>query len=311
MSNLDQELFGTTSDSDESGSEDQGSVDWEEEADDDDDDETDPIFQSIMNSTPLEDENDHDPVLNVVSITPRHEPHPYIPGLTLHANILTDEDQARLMAQITEKNFFKGGQQNQAMCFGKRDLAWLDWLVGRMTEGGVLDERFCEGIDSAGGVWTHRQPLFDQSIMNLYYPGNGIKPHVDLARFEDGIVIISLLAAINMDFYPARVPMSADDPPEGRPPLDIQSSIDPTSHTHQQRKPSFTVRLQPGSIISMQGPARYAWEHGIQETTQDEVKGELIQRKIRVSVTLRKMRTGAWRVGTPGTVENGVADRRD
>ena len=30
----------------------------------------------------------------------------------------------------------------------------------------------------------NRVPLFDQIIVNLYRPGDGIMPHVDLLRFE-------------------------------------------------------------------------------------------------------------------------------
>jgi hypothetical protein len=103
-----------------------------------------------------------------------------------------------------------------------------------------------------------------------------------------------------MDFYPALNPMSPNDPPEGA--THARLSVG------ENRKPSFTVRLEPGSIISMQGPARYEWEHGIQEAMQDQVNDEWILRKIRVSVTLRKMRTSAWEVG-PAALENGVADR--
>ncbi|KAF9986259.1 Alpha-(1,3)-fucosyltransferase 11 [Modicella reniformis] len=253
--------------------------------------ETDLIFQSIMGSD-YDDTSDNgdDHLLSNPHIhathtpQPRHEPHPHIPGFCLHTHVLSDADENKLMTQITERNFFKAGQQNQAMCFGKRDLAWLEWLEERMIEKGVLVEPYCHS------EWSSRRPLFDQSIMNLYYPGNGIKPHVDLARFEDGIVIISLLSAINMDFYPALNPMSPNDPPQGHTPT--PSSVD------ESRNPSFTVRLEPGSIISMQGSARYEWEHGIQETTQDLVNGEWIQRKIRVSVTLRKMRMSAWEVGS-------------
>ncbi|KAG0054067.1 hypothetical protein BGZ89_002748 [Linnemannia elongata] len=157
--------------------------------------------------------------------------------------------------------------------------------------------------DSEFGMNTHQA-----SIMNLYYPGNGIKPHVDLARFEDGIIIISLLSAINMDFYKAPSPMTPNDPPEGtNPPI-------PPPLPSKEREPDFTVRLEPGSILTIQGKARYEWEHGIQETMEDVVEGgETIKRKIRVSITLRKMRGSAWEVGGPGDggsgTVNGVADR--
>ncbi|KAG0225248.1 hypothetical protein BGX31_007692 [Mortierella sp. GBA43] len=165
------------------------------------------------------------------------------------------------------------------MCFGERDLGWLGWLVERMVGTGVLQEPY----------WTCREPQFDQGILNLYYPGSGIKPHVDLARFEDGIVVISLLSSINMDFYPAMSPMTPNDPPEG-PTRDLCSAGD-------NREPTFTLRLEPGSILTMQGSARYEWEHGIKEVMDDMVNGEWVQRKIRVSITLRKMRKSAWQVG--------------
>lgn len=43
-------------------------------------------------------------------------------------------------------------------------------------------------------------PLFDQLIVNRYQPGEGITPHIDLARFEDGIAIVSLGSAAVMQF---------------------------------------------------------------------------------------------------------------
>ncbi|KAF9435664.1 hypothetical protein BGZ76_005777 [Entomortierella beljakovae] len=262
--------------------------------------EDDPLFHDIMSSNEEGTERQNlvdqfDP--NVKVYSPRHDQHSHIPGLCLHTHVLSNDDQARLMALITEKNFFKAGQQNQAMCFGKRDLKWLDWLEERMFMTGVLKQPYCDD------QWTKRSPLFDQSIMNLYFPGDGIKPHVDLARFEDGIVVISLLSAINMDFYPALNPMKPDDPPSGnintksRAPREMSRDIIEESSSHQ-RVPSYTIRLEPGSIITIQGSARYEWEHGIQESMQDLVRGEeCVKRKIRVSITLRKMRDSAWTVG--------------
>ena len=45
-----------------------------------------------------------------------------------------------------------------------------------------------------------RQPLFDQLIANKYEPGEGLKPHVDLMRFQDGIAIVSLQASAVLSF---------------------------------------------------------------------------------------------------------------
>ncbi|KAF9026594.1 hypothetical protein CPC16_000871 [Podila verticillata] len=293
MDSLEKELFGSDTESLDSRS-DHGHDRHEDDLDLDDLVDTnleseDPLFQSIMEST-----DDHDASFIASELLPQHTPHPHISGLCLHTHVLSHEDQSRLMQAIIAKNFFKGGEQNQAMCFGLRDLAWLDWLEALLKTSGTLSEPFCQRD------WTAREPLFDQSIMNLYHPGNGIKPHVDLARFEDGIIIVSLLNAITMDFYPALHTMTATDPVDGG-----TNPYTQTSTTH--REPAYSVRLEPGSIITMQGPARYEWEHGIQETTRDLVRDEWINRKIRVSITLRKMRPQAWEVG-PAT-QNGVADR--
>ena len=102
---------------------------------------------------------------------------------------------------------------------------------------------------------------------------------------------MSLLSAINMDFYRALSPMSPQDPPEG--------GCQPYGNNALERRPDYTVRLEPGSVITMDGPSRYEWEHGIKEVSEDLVNGERIRRKIRVSITLRKMRLAAWNVG-PG-----------
>ncbi|KAF9907995.1 hypothetical protein EC991_010343 [Linnemannia zychae] len=244
MNDLDKELFGSIDSDSDSDSGQEVNLDMHHSGMDldlDDKDAFDPIFQSIMNSheeglgekeeplhrsLPVQQSSEDSSIISkALTITdsninrnhsvqqqhpslPNHLPHKHVPDLCLHTNVLSDKDQAKLMAQITEKNFFKAGQQNQAMCFGQRDLAWLNWLIherlllaSQETDAGVLKEPYCSSS------WTTRIPLFDQSIMNLYFPGNGIKPHVDLARFEDGIVIISLLSAINMDFYKAQTPI--------------------------------------------------------------------------------------------------------
>ncbi|KAF9280630.1 hypothetical protein BGZ68_007112 [Mortierella alpina] len=258
--------------------------DFEEEGQE----EVDPIFDSIMacaEDDAVADERALTGHEVLHTETPQHNLHPQIPGLCLHTNVLSHGDQSRLMAQITEFNLFKGGQQNQAMRYGRRDLAWIAWLEEQLKQNGVFSEPFCRSD------WTSRTPLFDQSIMNLYRPGDGIKPHVDLARFEDGIVVVSLLSAINMDFYRALSPMSPQDPPEG--------AYQPYVSNEPPRQPDYTVRLEPGSVITMEGPSRYEWEHGIQEALEDLVSGERIKRKIRVSITLRRMRLAAWNVG-PG-----------
>ncbi|GLC45600.1 hypothetical protein PLESTB_001784200 [Pleodorina starrii] len=80
------------------------------------------------------------------------------------------------------------GLPNQAMFFG--DLpAWAQQLTELLPLGELLPP------DLAA-----RRPSFDQAIVNLYRPGEGICSHVDLARFQDGIVSVSIGGPIVMHF---------------------------------------------------------------------------------------------------------------
>ena len=71
---------------------------------------------------------------------------------------------------------------------------------------------------------AQRRPLFDQLIVNLYQPGEGLKPHVDLLRFQDGIAIVSLQSSAILAFT------------RGEEVVD--------------------VRLDPGDLLLLEGEAR-------------------------------------------------------
>lgn len=137
-----------------------------------------------------------------------------------------------------------------------------------------------------------RDVVFDESkprqcILNLYHPGQGISPHVDLVdRYEDAIVGVSLVSSTVMDLIPV-------------------------DH-HRRRRPRYAVRLKPGDVYVLSGEARYDYLHGIAYRTQDvvvddddddEQKGEttektrVVTRGIRMSITLRRMRPGADVIG--------------
>ncbi|GLI69371.1 hypothetical protein VaNZ11_013964 [Volvox africanus] len=80
------------------------------------------------------------------------------------------------------------GLPNQALFFG--DLPpWALHLISLLPLGDLLPP------DLAA-----REPSFDQAIVNLYRPGEGITPHVDLARFQDGIVGVSIGGPVVMHF---------------------------------------------------------------------------------------------------------------
>lgn len=113
-----------------------------------------------------------------------------------------------------------------------------------------------------------REPQFDQLIANMYQPGEGICPHVDLMRFEDGIAIVSLESSCVMHF--SRVEnktCKTQDPPHKVP-----------------------VLLTPGCLILMWGEARYLWKHEINRKPGFQIwENQEIDQKRRISVTLRKL----------------------
>lgn len=161
---------------------------------------------------------------------------------------------------------------NQAMRFG--DLPF--WAVelsdhiheavgDRETYIGMLDLDSEACILPSQLLW--RDPFFDQLIVNVYQPGEGICAHVDLMRFEDGIAILSLESPCVMHFSPVQ-----KDVEEVPPPMKIP------------------VYLEPGSLVIMWGDARYSWKHEINRKPGFQVwKGRDIEQKRRTSITLRKL----------------------
>ena len=98
----------------------------------------------------------------------------------------------------------------------------------------------------------------NQLTINEYVPGQGIGSHVDTeTAFADGLLIVNLNSGIVMEFRNVK---------EGTRKL---------------------VYLPSRSLILLSEDARYKWEHMIVSRTTDTVDGEVIPRKLRVSLTLR------------------------
>ncbi|GAA5984791.1 hypothetical protein JCM5350_004240 [Sporobolomyces pararoseus] len=133
-----------------------------------------------------------------------------------------------------------------------------------------------------------RDIIFDetkprQCILNLYHPGQGISPHVDLpSRYEDGIVGISLLSSTVMEFTPV--------------------AREGTDNQETESNSKFAVRLKPGSVYVLSGEARYDYKHGIPYREEDIVMDRdgnetRIRRGVRMSITFRRMKEGAEIIG--------------
>ncbi|KAJ3205356.1 hypothetical protein HDU82_005253 [Entophlyctis luteolus] len=171
--------------------------------------------------------------------------HPQINGLRFVADAVPESVAERLLPRLRTMFDLTTGA-NQSMAFGE-----LPTFVGPLLP--IAHALLPPGL-------SKREPAFDQMIANHYHRGEGIVPHVDLARFEDGVVIFSFQSAAVMDF--AR------------------------GNTWIQ------VLLEPGSCVCLSGEARYEWTHGIAERDQDIVErdGRTIERGERISVTLRRLK---------------------
>jgi alkylated DNA repair dioxygenase AlkB len=99
---------------------------------------------------------------------------------------------------------------------------------------------------------------FDQCIVNNYYPGQGITPHIDHSAFGPVIGCFTFCSGGNMRFS-----MTGHNP-------------------HQ-------IYTTSGSLYIMSDDARYKWKHEMPCSKSDIVNGEEIQRGRRISVTFRKV----------------------
>lgn len=155
---------------------------------------------------------------------------------------------------------------------------------------------------------SHRQPNFDQMIINAYEPGEGISSHVDLLKFEDGIAIVSLGSPATMSFTTAdtvanSVADSAANSVSDLVPLTKESTSceakSDKSWVNRQRSHNASaphdsspveslqqhIHLQAGDVLLLHGEARYTWKHGIAFNQPCSLRSS----ERRVSITLRKL----------------------
>ncbi|MFD4137814.1 alpha-ketoglutarate-dependent dioxygenase AlkB [Streptomyces sp. NPDC058572] len=104
----------------------------------------------------------------------------------------------------------------------------------------------------------------DQVIVNEYEPGQGISAHLDCVPcFGPVVAAITLGSGCVMDF------------------------------SHKASGARVPVRLAPGSLCVMTGPARYDWRHAIAARKSDPGPAGRVPRGRRVSVTFRTVLTAA------------------
>lgn len=109
-------------------------------------------------------------------------------------------------------------------------------------------------------VEKHIDTVPDQLIINEYEPGQGIANHIDCEPcFGDTVISISLGSSCVMDFINVRT------------------------------KQKIEVMLESGSLVVLTGEARHKWTHGIAQRKIDNFNGLKTDRKLRISMTFRKV----------------------
>ncbi|KAJ3407852.1 hypothetical protein HDV05_005244 [Chytridiales sp. JEL 0842] len=132
------------------------------------------------------------------------ERHPIVKGLIISRNALPIDLQNAILMEINKHNLFNvANGENQAMRFGTLPeyVEPIIHIGSHLLPNHLLKERRLQQ-DSINDSKQTATSLFDQMIANYYNPGEGIKDHIDLHRFEDGIIIASFLSSIVMEFYP-------------------------------------------------------------------------------------------------------------
>ena len=207
-----------------------------------------------------------------------------------------DESNAAEEEAASEDGKDQRRRRNQAMRFGRKHLpTWaleladaIAHLAARPTGDGddrtdtIFPQEVLARADTKRGV-------FDQMIVNNYVPGDGLKPHVDLAAFADGVAVVSLQSAVVMDMYPPMVCGGGGG---------------------MEYETSYPVWLAPGDVLFLSGDARWRWRHGIAKRRNDPPRGwspiansssggAWVERGFRTSVTLRAMREDGHELKVP------------
>lgn len=180
-----------------------------------------------------------------------------IPGLTYLADIITPDDEKRLISIIDEHPWITD-LKRRVQHYGYR----YDYRARRVEPTmylGALPE-WAQAVAEKlhADHWIEVVP--DQLIINEYHPGQGIARHVDcIPCFGDVILSLSLGSACVMTF------------------------------TELKTKIEIPVLLEPRSLVVMTGESRYNWQHGIAARMTDVYEGQTIQRQRRLSLTFRKV----------------------
>lgn len=178
-------------------------------------------------------------------------------GLRYIPNFITPDEEAALLNTIDQQPWLTDLKRRV------QHYGWKYDYVARRVDASMRLGQLPEWL----AVYCQRlynDRLFpkppDQVIINEYQLGQGIAPHVDCVPcFEETIASLSLSSHCVMDF---------------------------AKQTTGEKIPQL---LEPRSLITLSGDARYKWKHGIAARKTDKHDGQVIQRGRRISLTFRNV----------------------
>jgi alkylated DNA repair dioxygenase AlkB len=99
--------------------------------------------------------------------------------------------------------------------------------------------------------------VFNQCIVNNYYPAQGISAHIDIKSYGNVIACFTVGSGANMTF--------------------------------EYNTEKYNIYAEKNSLYIMSGDARYKWKHSMSGTKYDIVNDVAIPRDRRISLTFRNV----------------------
>ncbi|EAU82752.2 hypothetical protein CC1G_10657 [Coprinopsis cinerea okayama7 len=188
-----------------------------------------------------------------------------IGGLYFDPTVLLPEICATSVWEFCQETYFRSPGVNQVMLFGRfnpesEDDAHISSSIG-------FPPVLVSLLDTLSVVLRPTLPketydlLFPetptqarQAIINLYHPGEGITPHVDLlGRYADGIIGVSFGSGSVMRFD------------------QVTEEVESHVHSGPEKAGRHDLYLPQRSVVVLSKDARYKWTHGIDKRTRDYV----------------------------------------
>lgn len=168
--------------------------------------------------------------------------------LTLLLEFISIQEESEIINNLESTEYNPGGERNSVKRYGtfkssiinvcKEVPFFLDNISNKIFENKLV----------------LKKP--DSIQVNEYYPGQGIKPHIDSHHNGNLITILSILGHTVLNFI-------------------------------HPKKEKFSIFIPPRSLFQMKDEIRNEWQHSIDEKKFDIVEGVKLERTKRYSIVFR------------------------